>query len=114
MNDLIRRSDAVKAMHDEYDDYLYVDKEGHWIADDVENVLGNIPTIEAIPISWIYEYFSDAENERRRLEKMHGGPFTASAWCDEKYCKLESMLGNVKIMIAEWRKVAKEWDNVST
>ena len=110
MNDLIRRSDAVKAIHDECGEWLVVDREGHWMADDIENVLDNVPTIEAIPISWIYEYYQDAENERRRLEKMHGGPLTASAWYDERYCKLEGILGSVKIMVAEWRKAAKEWN----
>ena len=111
MTDLIRRRDAVKAVHDEYDECLNVDEEGHWIADDVENLLDDIPVIEAIPISWIYEYFADDKREMDRLEKLHGGPCTDEALADKGYCRIASYLAIVKAMIETWRKVAREWEN---
>lgn len=110
MNDLIRRKDAIKAVHDEYDECLNVDEEGHWIAWDVENLLDEIPVIEAIPISWIYEYFSDDKQEVDGLEKKYGGPFTDEALKDKKYCRMVGYLTVIKTMIAAWRRVAEKWD----
>ena len=46
MEDLIRRSDAIKALHDEWDECLVVDECGEYIADICENVIDIIPSAD--------------------------------------------------------------------
>ena len=120
MNDLIRLSEAIKMVHREFDEQIEFDVEGHyyfdtenrWIADAVEDVLNEIPIIEAIPISWIYEYFAPYKKEAERLEKEYGGPLSAGALNDGKYNRITLWLTAIRLMISEWRTVAKEWDKV--
>jgi len=46
MEDLIKRSEAIKALHDEWDECLVVDESGEYIADICENVIDTIPSAD--------------------------------------------------------------------
>ena len=56
-DDLIKRSDAIKALHDEWDECLVVDESGEHIADICEDVIDTIPSADRPQGEWI-----DAKN----------------------------------------------------
>lgn len=42
-NDIISRKEAIKAIHDEYDEVLNIDESGEWIASDIEEIIRRLP-----------------------------------------------------------------------
>ena len=44
--DLIDRKLAIEAIHEEYDEWLVVDKSGDWIADNIESILDRMPKVK--------------------------------------------------------------------
>ena len=57
MEDLIERSDAIKALHDEWDECLVVDESGEYIADVCENVIDTIPSADRPQGEWTQNVF---------------------------------------------------------
>ena len=66
-DDLISRQEAIKAIHNEYDEVTNIDESGEWIANDVEEILrllppkaelGNAPYAESkwIPIGMVFRF----------------------------------------------------------
>ena len=52
MNDLIKRSDAIKALHEEWDGG-WLEVTGEWIADNCEAVLNKLPSADRPQGDWI-------------------------------------------------------------
>lgn len=50
MADLIDRQAAIKAIHDEFDECLVWDESGQHTADEVENILTSLPSVDAQPV----------------------------------------------------------------
>ena len=50
MNDLISRQTAIKAVHDAFDECLVWDESGECTANEVERILDELPTIDAVPV----------------------------------------------------------------
>ena len=51
-NDTIRRSDAIKALHEEWDGG-WLEVTGEWIADNCEAVLNRLPSVDRPQGEWI-------------------------------------------------------------
>ena len=52
MSDLIRRQDAIDAIHKEFDEVCAWDESGQTTANEVENILYEVPSVEPEP-KWI-------------------------------------------------------------
>lgn len=63
MRDYIKRSDAIEALHEEWDGCPVIDSSGHWIATECEYVLDRVPSVDLIKHKkgeWIRgEYWSE-------------------------------------------------------
>lgn len=46
MDDLISRSEAIKAVHEEFDEFLVWDESGEYTADEVERILNRVPSVQ--------------------------------------------------------------------
>lgn len=46
MTDLIDRQKAIDAIHYEYDDCCNIDESGNAIADDIERIIDNVPSVQ--------------------------------------------------------------------
>ena len=42
-DDIISRKEAIKAIHDEYDEVINIDESGEWIARDIEEIIQRLP-----------------------------------------------------------------------
>jgi hypothetical protein len=76
-DDLIRRKDAIDAVHEAFDDCAVWDESGHYTADEVERILDCVPSAqpEIKPINyrdcsnamlkmWMYNVVTDGEYYR--------------------------------------------------
>lgn len=42
-DDIISRKEAIKAIHDEYDEITNIDESGEWIASNIEEIIQRLP-----------------------------------------------------------------------
>lgn len=88
MIDYIKRSDAIKAVYEEWDEWIYYDGSGREIASDTEDALCRLDAEDVAPVrhgKWIY-HMDDLYPEESTMECSVCGDFIFIRGESDNYC----------------------------